>query len=366
MSAPADAAFTLPAAAYTSEEIYKAEQEKIFRKSWLPVGRVEQVPEVGSFIAADLLDQPVIVVRDTQQHIRILSNVCLHRAAMLVEGQGKQLKFTCPYHAWSYDTQGQLIAAPLMEAVKYFQIQDCTLPAIRSEIWEGFIMATLDPDAKAFAQQVKGLTAYFTQYQMADHVIQHTLEFDSNWNWKVLVENFMEAYHHIGTHSATLQPGLPARQSRVPDNDGPWSILEMPAVESSEDDPPHSSLRNTPGLNIGDIGTLWANVAFPYLTFAVQSNMLIWYQIIPKTVDNFLLKVHLCIHKQNLDLPDLQQQLDASAEIVNLIHAEDIAANDIVWQGLNAPLTGQGQLSTYEKSIWQMNQWWLSKMELAR
>ncbi len=58
-SAPADAAFTLPAAAYTSEAIYKAEQEKIFRKSWLPVGRVEQVPEVGSFIAADLLDQIV-------------------------------------------------------------------------------------------------------------------------------------------------------------------------------------------------------------------------------------------------------------------------------------------------------------------
>ena len=365
ISAPQDKAYTLPAAAYTSEEIYRAEQKKIFKKSWLPIGRIEQLPEAGSFIAADLLDQPIIAVRDTEQEIRVLSNVCLHRAARLVQGEGKQLKFTCPYHAWSYDTKGQLIAAPMMETAKNFEIRDCKLPEIRSEIWEGFIMATLDPNAKPFASQVKGLTEQFTQYQIAEHVIQRTLEFDSNWNWKVLVENFMEAYHHIGTHSTTLQPGFPSRQSRVPDNDGPWSILEMPTGESAEDAANHGSLKPTPGIKEEDFGTLWANVAFPCLTFAVQSDMLIWFQIIPRTVDNFLLKVHLCIHKQNLDLPDLQRQLDASAEIVSFIHTEDIAANDIVWRGLNAPLTTQGRLSTYEKSIWQMNQWWLSKMELA-
>ena len=364
ISAPINEAFTLPSAAYTSEEIYRAEQENIFSRSWVPIGRVEQLPDTGSFIAADLLGQPIIMVRDTDQNIRVLSNVCLHRAATLVEGKGKQLKFTCPYHSWSYDTKGQLVAAPMMEDVKGFETQNCKLPEIRSEIWEGFIMANLDPEAAAFAPQVEGLTDCFAQYQMADHVIKRTIEFNSNWNWKVLVENFMEAYHHIGTHSTTLQPGLPARNSKVPDNNGPWSILEMPPKDSDGDDD-HGSLKPVPGLKEEDLGTLWANVAFPYLTFAVQSNMLIWYQIIPNRVDNFHLKVHLCVHTSNLDLPDLEEQLDGAAELVTFVHTEDIGANDLVWKGLNAPLTTQGRLSTYEKSIWQMNQWWLSKMGLV-
>ena len=365
ISAPLDSAFTLPPHSYTNNEIYHVEQEKIFRTSWIPIGRVEQLPEVGSFIAADLLGQPIIIVRGTDQHIRVLANICLHRAAKLVEGEGKQLKFTCPYHAWSYDTKGQLVAAPMMEEVKNFETQNCKLPEIRSESWEGFILANLDNSADDFLPQVEGLSQHFAQYQLADHAIQRTLEFDCNWNWKVLVENFMEAYHHIGTHSTTLQPRLPARNSKVSDNDGPWSILEMPAKITEEAEAGHGSLMPVAGLQEEDLGTLWANVAFPFLTFAVQSNMMIWYQIIPNRVDNFHLKIHICIHKNNLNIPQLQEELDASEKLITFVHMEDIGANDQVWSGLNAPLTTQGRLSSFEKAIWQMNQWWLSKMGLA-
>lgn len=365
ISAPLDSAFTLPPHSYTNNETYRAEQEKIFRTSWVPIGRVEQLPEVGSFITADLLGQPIIIVRGADQNIRVLANVCLHRAAKLVEGEGKQLKFTCPYHAWSYDTKGQLVAAPMMEEAKNFDTRNCKLPEIRSEIWAGFILANLDENADDFSPQVEGLSQHFAPYQLADHAIQRTLEFDCNWNWKVLVENFMEAYHHIGTHSTTLQPGLPARNSKVPDNDGAWSILEMPAKITQGEVASHGRLMPAPGLQEKDLGTLWASVAFPYLTFAVQSNMMIWYQIIPNRVDNFHLKIHICIHKNNLDTPELQQELDASQELISFVHMEDIRANDHVWSGLNAPLTTQGRLSSFEKAIWQMNQWWLSKMALA-
>jgi len=364
VSAPLASASTLPPSAYTSREIYQAEQQKIFAKSWLPIGRIEQLPEIGSFVSAVCHDQPVIMVRDVDDKIRVLSNVCLHRAAILVEGEGKQLKFTCPYHAWSYDTKGQLIAAPMMEGAADFTPGNCKLPEIRSEIWQGFVMANLDENAAPFAAQVEGLTAHFQQFELADHVIQRTLEFDSNWNWKVLVENFMEAYHHIGIHSTTLQPGYPARHSNVPDNTGPWSILEMPPKLTPDAEGEHGSLKPVPGLDNSITGTLWANVAFPYLTFAVQSNMMIWYQIIPNRVDNFHLKIHICIHKQNLTLPNLAQELDGAEELLDYIHREDIGANDLVWQGLNASLSRQGRLSMFEKSIWQMNQWWLAQMGL--
>lgn len=93
---------------------------------------------------------------------------------------------------------------------------------------------------------------------------------------------------------------------------------------------------------------------------------MIWYQIIPYPFDNFQLKIHICIHKNNLDIPQLQQELDVSEKLISLVHTQDIGGNDHVWNGLKAPLTTQGRLSTFEKSIWQMNRWWLSKMELSK
>ena len=82
-------------------------------------------------------------------------------------------------------------------------------------------MATLDPDAAPFAPQVEGFTCYFERFRLDDLAVARTLEFPGGWNCKVLVEeNFMEAYHHIATHSATLEPVFHAADSHVADNCG--------------------------------------------------------------------------------------------------------------------------------------------------
>lgn len=330
------------------------------RTGWLPVARVEQLPMAGSYLTMDLFGQPIVVVRGSDDQIRVMSSICLHRAANIVEGSGRRNVFTCPYHAWSYDTTGQLKRAPLMEGACEFAERDERLPQIRSEIWQGFILANLDDEAAPFAPQVKGLSDYFDAFQLEDMVLVDTLEFDSPWNWKVLVENFMEAYHHIATHSKTFEPVFHAADSRVLDSDGPWSILHMPAADQEHTDP--GGLPNVPGLEPWQERDLFASVMYPHFLLAVQGSSVAWYQVLPDAVDHLTLKIHLLVPATTTQIDGFEEARNALRELVSVVHHEDISANDLVWRGLNAGATKQGRLSPLEEAIWQQNQWWLDKM----
>jgi len=363
VSAPLEDAWTLPVAAYTDQALYELEVEQIMRKSWLPVGRVDQVPNPGDYICFTLLDQPVMLVHGADGVVRVMSRVCLHRAAPIADGTGNRKLFSCPYHAWSYATDGQLIRAPLMEGVEGFEEKDCKLPELRTEIWEGFVMVSFDDDAAPFAPQVATYQKTFSNYKLDDMVIVKTLEFDSPWNWKVLVENFMEAYHHIGVHQTTLEPVFPAKDSKIPDADGPYSILHMPAPEEHPEDP--DGLPLIEGLEEWQKNDLLATVLFPHFMLAYQGTAVTWYQVIPDTVDRFQLKIHFMVPKASAELPNIGEIAEGSGALLSVIHNEDIEANDMVWEGLKAPLTSQGRLSLLERSIWQLNQWWLAELTKA-
>lgn len=354
---PIETAWTLPPQAYTEPAVYELEQERIFASSWIPVGRVDQVPNPGDYMALTLLDQPMALVHGHDGQVRVMSNVCLHRAATILEGQGNRKLFTCPYHAWGYATDGTLVSAPLMEGAEGFDEAKCRLPQIRTEIWNGFVLVNLDPEAEPLGPQIETYTKFFANYKAEDTVIVETLEFDTPVNWKVLVENFMEAYHHIATHSTTFEPTYHAKDSLIPDNDGPYSILHMPSTQEHE-----GAFPMFEGLEDWQQRDLLATVIFPFFMLAFNGDTVIWYQVIPVAFDRFTLKIHVCAHKSARDLPDFAERVEGIKVGVDFIHNEDIVANDLVWKGLNAPLTGQGRLSPLEKSIWQMNQWWLDKM----
>ncbi|MGE6697838.1 aromatic ring-hydroxylating oxygenase subunit alpha [Hyphomonas sp. NPDC076900] len=356
--APLAQAWTLPAAAYTSGEIYAREEARIFRRSWWPLARLDQVGQPGDYLSLDLAGQPVMVVHGHDGRVRVLSRVCRHRAALVAEGTGNRKLFTCPYHSWSYDTGGALVRAPLMEGAEGFDPAACNLPEIRSEVWEGFILANLDAEAPSFAQQVETYTRYFENFRLSDLIVARTLDFEHGWNWKVLAENFMEAYHHIGVHPETFEPAFHARDSRVPESDGPWSILHMPSAHPDEP----SILPPPPGLEDWQDKDLFASAAFPHFLLGIQGASVLWYQLFPKGPDRLSLKIHICLPFWLKEAEGFEEIVEGTAQFATAIHMEDIAANDSVWAGLSAPLTGQGRLSPLEKSIWQMNQWWLDQM----
>ena len=112
-----------------------AEVDAVFGHDWICVGHVAMLPKPGDFFVVDLVGNPLVVVRGDDR-IRVLSRVCLHRWALLIEGVGNVRRFTCPFHAWSYSLDGQLLGAAFMTQAEGFVRSQCRLPEIRMEIVE--------------------------------------------------------------------------------------------------------------------------------------------------------------------------------------------------------------------------------------
>ena len=152
---PLEDAIALPAATYTDPDFYHWEVEHIFKKQWLCVGHISQVPKVGDYLNLDLLGERLVIVRDRDNGINVLSRVCMHRGMDLMPGafghptQGNRRSFVCPYHHWSYALDGSLMGAPEMEKNVGFNQQQYRLPAFRSEVWQGFVFITFDPDLES-------------------------------------------------------------------------------------------------------------------------------------------------------------------------------------------------------------------------
>jgi phenylpropionate dioxygenase-like ring-hydroxylating dioxygenase large terminal subunit len=212
---------SLPTGFYTSEEYLELEKEKIFRKEWVCLGRVAEIPKRGDYFTTQLLDEPLIVVRGQDNKVRVLSNVCRHRSSVIVEGKGTAKHFVCPYHAWSYANDGQLVRAPHMDKVKGFEVKSCRLPEFATEVWHGFLYVNLDGKTKPLAPRLKGLEPYLQNRHVEDMVVSTVL--DEFWptNWKCLAENYMEGYHLNTVHSKALYDITPTRLcEKIPPGEG--------------------------------------------------------------------------------------------------------------------------------------------------
>ena len=113
-------AVTIPVEAYISEDYVRAERDKLWRKVWLQVGRLEDLPEVGSYLNFDILDDSIVVVRTAADKVKAYHNVCPHRGRRLVDtpsGQrnahGKKKMFICAYHGWRFNLDGANTHIPL-------------------------------------------------------------------------------------------------------------------------------------------------------------------------------------------------------------------------------------------------------------
>jgi len=201
---PFEQATAMPPDVYTSEAFLQAEQQEVFAKDWICVGRASVLPDVGDFVTHELAGQPIFVIRDSDGHLRAMSNVCLHRMSTLLEGSGNRRKITCPYHAWTYDLDGALRGAPAMELNTGFCKQNYKLPQIRCEEWLGWIMVSLNPDAPDVASQLSELQGLIADFEMENYI--ETFHEVHIWdtNWKILAENFMESYHLPVCHAGTI------------------------------------------------------------------------------------------------------------------------------------------------------------------
>ncbi len=194
-----------------SPEHYELERDAIFRRTWLNVGRVEQLPRKGSYFTKELdaARTSVIVVRDTDGEVRAYHNICRHRGNKLVwndfpgeETKGTCRQFTCKYHGWRYGLKGELNF--VQQESEFFDLDKSRfgLAPVRAEVWEGFIFVMLDPSnttplAEYMGEIGAGLVGY--PFHEMTQVTKYRAEVGSNW--KLFIDAFAEFYHAPVLHA---------------------------------------------------------------------------------------------------------------------------------------------------------------------
>jgi Rieske 2Fe-2S family protein len=199
---------TLPQKYYVSEEIWNRENEKIFNKYWICVGHVSRIPGAGDYYLFDVLDEKLIIVRTKKGEVKALFNVCRHRGTLVCdsipedqqkpvdEETGHTNSFQCPYHAWTYDLEGNLISATkFMKGVPGFKLQDHPMGSLPVHVWQGFIFVNFGKNPEPFEKQYKGLIGRFDKWQMGRARSFKRITYSIETNWKYVFQNFNECYH---------------------------------------------------------------------------------------------------------------------------------------------------------------------------
>ncbi len=195
----------LEARQYTDPDIYAADVDRIFARTWQLVGPASLLVARGDYIATEVAGQKVFVIR-ASDGIRAFRNVCRHRGARLLpEGVGRCATIRCPYHQWVWGEDGSLLAVPWWGDDADFDKSKWALDSIQWEIWRGLLFVAIDP-AETLMSQLGALTPEISAEPIENYAWVHEARLIFGANWKIYTDNFVEGYHIPGIHPA-FNPG---------------------------------------------------------------------------------------------------------------------------------------------------------------
>jgi choline monooxygenase len=190
---------TLPYRWYTDADVLARERERLFGRAWQYAGHTGQLAEPGSYFTVRAGNVPLVVVRDREGVLRALVNVCRHRGAEVVSGEGRCTTLQCHYHAWTYDLDGSLRKAPRGEALDR---EDLGLRPAQIGTWGPFVFVNPDPGAPPLEETLGELPRIVAEGGLDVDTLRfhQRVDYTLAANWKVAVENYLECYHCAVAH----------------------------------------------------------------------------------------------------------------------------------------------------------------------
>jgi phenylpropionate dioxygenase-like ring-hydroxylating dioxygenase large terminal subunit len=342
----------MPGAFYTSEAFLDYEREHLFHKEWVCLGHVHEISKPGDFFTTDLAGEPLIVLRDQDGAIRVLSNVCRHRGNLVeADKTGNRKRFVCGYHAWTYGQDGALKAAPLMKKQRGFDQKKCGLKSFKVELWENFIFVNLNGQAAPLAPRMQALSGLMTNYHQHERHLVFSEETVWTTNWKSLMENFLEGYHLSATHLKTLHPITPTRlcQKFETTGDGFTGYRSFYDPEWPDRGPYHEDLTEDERRQ-----TL-ITCAFPNLLLSVATHFTLHLCLRPVDADHVAIRWGIAGFNPDPDSREAKSYVD----LVNAFNAEDRAKLETLTRGIKSKYYEPGPLAgdDYEGTIWDFLQY---------
>ena len=200
----------VPAKPYYDPTYFEHERRAVFLRSWIHVAHVCELPEPGSFLRCDLefARASLLIVRGRDGEIRAFHNVCTHRGTRLVEEpSGCQSRFSCPYHMWTFGTDGALMSAPDFDAF-HIDKKDCALPQVALQECGGLLFVNFDPDAVPLREWLGDYAERLEQMPVARATTFSQYSYEIAANWKLTYDNFQENYHLRFIHPRSGGAGI--------------------------------------------------------------------------------------------------------------------------------------------------------------
>jgi phenylpropionate dioxygenase-like ring-hydroxylating dioxygenase large terminal subunit len=361
-------ALALPPECYTSPEWYEFERRAVFDRDWMVLAHVGTIPDNGDYVSVEVNGEPLLVVRGRDGEVRVLSSVCRHRGHVLGTPAGNAKGFTCPFHAWSYDLEGNLTAAPEMNGTLPFEELKKTacLPRFRSEIWNGFVFANLDGHAAPLAPRLQGLSALVANHGMGELGAIATVDWEGNhWNWKFMQENAMEPYHtsylHSGIHDFAPAQNCDFTEWDDSDDAAIYREVRFTHLDGGFNVASKALFPPIPTLTEAERSRIVFAAVMPNLFLGAQGDVVFYYLILPQSADAITLRVGLLTTWDNLAHPNAPALLRGTLEGIGIFNEQDVVANTQTARGMHSRLAPRSRWAPAEKTLVQLNAWLIKR-----
>jgi phenylpropionate dioxygenase-like ring-hydroxylating dioxygenase large terminal subunit len=357
---PLPEASHLPAWCYTSDEFYRRETERVFRKAWNFLGRADRIAKPGDYFTAEIAGVPLFVLRDRAGRLRAYANSCRHRGARLLSGDGHCTgSITCPYHSWTYDLDGRLKSAPGMQGIKGFDPAGTPLIEVRLETWGGFIFVTFDPAAENLTSYLGTLPELLAPYDFERMICTRRKVYDVACNWKLITENSMEEYHTATVHRASIGAQTIEWERPV----GNWEAGYCESDKSIATLPGETeALPWIPTLSgKSKTGTFFVLI-YPCTTLACNQDGAFWLELYPRGSARTEVVLGHCFPRSTTERLDFEKIVQKYYGRCDTSIPEDNHIAEQQQLGLDSPLAQPGRVSMYEAVVHSFANWIIDRV----
>ena len=338
---------TLPSSWYLRNDVYALEREHIFMREWVCVGREEDTPAKGDHQVLTVCGESILLVRNQNQELKAFFNVCRHRGARLCPatddddsvlalkgGVVGRRSIICPYHAWTYDLDGQLIRAPHIDEAAGVDLEDIRLHPVALASWGGFIFVNLTPDsAPSFETFIGPVRERYERYPLSELRVAKSFTYHVNANWKVLCENYNECYH-CGPVHPELSRIVPAfREGGGSDLDWERGVPHKEGATTFTFTG-ESNRRSFPGLNEDEQTRHKGELLYPNLLISLAREHVTFYLLWPEGPGKTRIDCHILFEPFEMEKADFDHS-DAT-DFWDLVNKQDWAICERVQQGMTS------------------------------
>ncbi len=360
----------LPLWCYSSKRFHDAEMERLFLPGWNLLERADLVPNRGDFHALTFMNIPLLLARGSDDKVRVFANTCRHRGALVATGEGNCKSFRCPYHAWVYALEGDLMGAPNYKDADGKPLIDDTnkrefgLIEFPSEDWGGFIFVKFKQSPGSLAEHLGDLPERLASHRLEDMVCVRRKVYDLDANWKCFVENYSDGYHIPTVHKDSLArwkstadyPEADPRGSftaHFVEHEGSQLLLPFPGYEGF---PPMPQIRPERKK-----GTYFCTVR-PGMMMTLGNDGALVFRSEPLSPTTSRLTVSSLFPKATVERNDFEEIAQNYYRRNGIVVEEDVAISLRQAAGLNSPYARMARLCASETHVNFIGNWILDRV----